>query len=83
MQKTPSNPSCTRKPLPKTDPSCFVCASLLGDVESLTGCLAPTDPALTRTTGDAPGGRALTSACPHEGPAAQDSHDPCRIPHFT
>lgn len=39
MQKTSSNPRHMYKPLPKKDPSCFICASLLGDVEFIIGLL--------------------------------------------
>lgn len=54
MQKVSSNPNHRYKPLPKKDPSCFICASLL-DVGFITFVSPPSDSALLFSQAVSPG----------------------------
>lgn len=85
-RKHPPTPViCTNLFLRKKDPACFICAPLLGDVEFIIGLLySPSDSALIFFTGCIPRVHVLTSTCPHEDPAAQDSWSlMCCILYFT
>lgn len=77
MQKTSSNASHIYKPLPKKDPSCSICASPSGDAELIIGLLYFSSLWLCigLFTGCIPRVHVLTSTCPREDPAAQDSND--------